>query len=256
VAPFLSAAAPHVAGYRAPAYLSSYVFDGHFIDESLGASLLALAVATTGPLGWLMLAAGVLLLFLAPSARILVPFFAIAATRVRELAQGRIVRAVLAAAVAGQLLLVAFVAERSDAFSLIAGRASDEQYLMKARASITPSRALDASLPADSRTLIIGLNETYWFTHRVRGGGNFDGPRMSRYLEAPTAEALYARLKGDGITHVAVMNIPAATTIAKKLEERNSALTPAAQRTLALTLDHYAANVTAPGSNATLFALH
>lgn len=256
VAPFLSGAAPHVAGYRAPAYLSSYVFDSHFIDESLGASLLALAAATTGPLGWLMLAAGVALFFLAPSARILVPFFAVAATRVRELANSRAVRVLITIAIAAQLLLVAFVVERSDAFSLIAGRASDEQYLAKARASVSPARALDASLPASSRTLIVGLNETYWFTHHVRGGGNFDGPRMSRYLEAPTAEALYGRLKHDGITHVAVMNIPAATTVMKKLEERDTALTPAAQRTLALTLDHYAANVTAPGSNATLFALH
>jgi hypothetical protein len=52
------------------------------------------------------------------------------------------------------------------------------------------------------------------------------------------------------------MNIPPPTNVTKKLEERDTALTPAAQRTLALTLDHYAANVSAPGSNATLFALH
>ena len=36
IAPFLGALAPHVAGYRAGAFLSDYIFDGHFIDESLG----------------------------------------------------------------------------------------------------------------------------------------------------------------------------------------------------------------------------
>ena len=124
-----------------------------------------------------------------------------------------------------------------------------------ARTSFTPVRALDAELPPGSRTLIVGLNETYWFTHQVRGGGNFDGPRISRYLEALTPEALFARLKRDGITHVAVMNIPVASNVAKKFEERDTYLTPSAQRTLAITLDHYAFNVSAPGSNAALFAL-
>ncbi len=256
VAPFLSATAPHVAGYRTPAYLSTYVFDGHFIDESLGATLLALAIATTGAVGWVLLAAGLALFFLAPSARIVVPFLALAAARGRALAESRVLRAVIAVAVVAQLLLVVFLTERSDAFSLIAARLSDEQYLDKARPSVMVIRALDASLPPDSCTLIIGLNETYWFAHRVRGGGNFDGPRLSHYLEAPTAEALHARLRADGITHVAVMNIPPPTNVVKKLEERDTQLTPAAQRALALTLDHYATNVTAPGSSATLFALH
>ena len=255
VAPFFSAAAPHVAGYRAPAYLSDYVFDGHFIDESLGASLLAAAVATTGALGWLLFAAGVVLFALAPSARILLPFFAVAATRVRELARLRPLRVILVIAVVLQLMLITFVVERGDAFSLLAGRASDEEYLRRQRPSVQTIRALDAALPANSRTLIIGLNETYWFERHVRGGGNFDGPRVSRYLDLPTAEALYARLRADGITHVAVIAAPHATNIARKLEERETTLTPQAQRALAITLDHFAANVSAPGSNAALFAL-
>jgi hypothetical protein len=255
VAPFLSAGAPHVAGYRGPAYLSSYVFDGHYIDESLGASVLGLAVATTGAAGWLMLAAGIALFALAPSARILVPFFAVAASQARAATASRALRLLLAGAITAQLLLIVFFTERSDAFSLIAGRATEEQYLIKVRPSFTPVRALDASLPPDSRTLVVGLTETYWFLREVRGGGNFDGPRVSRYLEAPTAEALYARLKHDGITHVAVMSLPPATGVPKKVEERDTELTAAAQRTLALTLDHYAANVSAPGSSSALFAL-
>ncbi len=255
VAPFLSADAPHVTGYRGPAYLSSYVFDGHYIDESLGASLLGLAVATTGAAGWLMLVAGIALFALAPSARILVPFFAVAASQARAATASRALRLLLAGAIAAQLLLIVFFTERSDAFSLIAGRATEEQYLIKSRPSFTPVRALDASLPPDSRTLVVGLTETYWFLRDVRGGGNFDGPRVSRYLEAPTPEALYARLKQDGITHVAVMSLSPATGVAKKVEERDTELTAAAQRTLALTLDHYAANVSAPGSSTALFAL-
>ena len=102
---------------------------------------------------------------------------------------------------------------------------------------------------------MVGLNETFWFQHRVRGGGNFDGPRMSRYLAAPTPEALYNRLKDDGISHVAVFApAPPPTSDAKKLEERETTLTPGAQRALALMLDRFAASVEARG-NATLFTL-
>jgi hypothetical protein len=255
VAPFLSANAPHVAGYRSPVYLSSYVFDGHYIDESLGASLIGVAVATTGAAGWLMLAAGFGLMFLAPSARILVPFFAVAASRVRILSASRTLRLVLAATIAGQVMLGVYVIESTDSFSLIATPASEAEYLTRMRASFKPLRALDAELPPDSRTLVIGLSETYWFDHQVRGGGNFDGPRISRYLEAPTAEVLYGRLKRDGITHVAIMTIASPTSVAKKVEEREMALSVEAKRALAFTLDHYAVNVSAPGSSSTLFAL-
>ncbi len=202
-----------------------------------------------------MLVAGLALFALAPSARILVPFFAVASSQARAATASRALRLLLAGAIAAQLLLIVFFTERSDAFSLIAGRATEEQYLIKTRPSFTPVRALDASLPPDSRTLVVGLTETYWFLREVRGGGNFDGPRVSRYLEAPTPEALYARLKHDGITHVAVMSLPPATGVAKKVEERDTELTAAAQRTLAVTLDHYAANVSAPGSSTALFAL-
>ena len=78
---------------------------------------------------------------------------------------------------------------------------------------------------------------------------------MSRYLDAPSAEALYSRLRADGITHVAVFAPPPPPTRdEKKIEERETALSPAAQRALALMLDHFAASVTARG-NSTLFTL-
>jgi len=252
IAPFFTAAAPHVADYR-HAYLSDYIFSGNFVDESLGASLLAACTLSVGAVAWTLVAAGVALFFLAPSARVLLPFFAIPAARAE--APGRVMRALLVIAIAMQLLLVGWFVDRTEIFSLISGRASDEQFVAKQRPSTTTIAALDTLLPASSRTLVVGLNETYWFTHRVRGGGNFDGPRMSRYLEAPTPEALYNRLREDGITHVAVFApAPPATSDEKKIEERETALSPGAQRTLALMLDHFAASVTAR-ERATLFTL-
>lgn len=252
VAPFFTALAPHVANYRIGAYLSDYVFDGHFLDESLGASLIGTAVATAGLTFWILFGIGVALFLLAPSARILVPFFAIPASRAKI--EWKPFRIAIAIAIAFQLSLVFFFIERDGVFALLAGRDTEEDFLKKTRPSYETIAALDAALPPTSRTLVIGLNETYWFKHRVRGGGNFDGPRVSAYLEGATPEMLRERFQRDGITHVAVMNAPPATAVAKKIEERATALTPAAQRSLAQMLDRYAANV-APQGNAALFTL-
>jgi hypothetical protein len=252
IAPFLSAAAPHLAGYRNP-YLSDYVFGASFVDESLGASLLAACTLSAGALAWILVAAGVALFFLAPSSRVLLPFFAIPAARAQ--ASARVMRVLLVIAIAMQLLLIGWFVDRNGYFSLVSAAASDEQFVAKQRPSTTTIAALDAALPASSRTLVVGLNETFWFTHRVRGGGNFDGPRMSRYLEAPTPEALLNRLRGDGITHVAVFAPPPPPTKdEKKIEERETTLSPEAQRALAMMLDRFAASVESRG-NATLFTL-
>jgi len=252
IAPFLSAAAPHVAAYRAP-FLSDYVFDGHFIDESLGASLIAACTLSAGALAWILVIVAVLLFLLAPSSRILLPFLAIPAAR--SIRPTHLMRVLLALSIVVQLFLIGYFVDRSGAFSLLSASSSDQEFLTKQRPSYATAQAIDALLPADARALVIGLNETYWFAHRVRGGGNFDGPRVSRYLELPTAEALYARLKSDGITHVAVVApAPATTAVAQKLAERDATLTPEAQRILAQTLDPYASNVTSRG-NATVFTL-
>src|SRR5438105_6623778 len=246
IAPFLSVDSPHVRAFR-ELTLGSYIFDGRFIDESLGASLLASLTMTGGLLALAFIAAGIALWMLAPSARLLVPYFAAAAAHARV--ESRIVRAIIAVAVASQLFLAAyFVVDRVGAFDLLSGKTSDADYLRKARPSVNDIAFIDANLPADSRTLVVGLNETYWFGHRVRGGGNFDGPRVSRYLDTPTPEALRARLREDGITHVAIISAP------QKREERQTLLTPAAQRSLAQLLDRYAASVNARGDVA-LFAL-
>ena len=246
IAPFLSADSPHVSAFR-ELTLGSYIFDGRFIDESLGASMLASLTASGGLLALALLAAGIALWMLAPSARLLVPYFAAAAAHARL--ESRIARAIIAIGVAAQLFLAAyFVVDRVGAFELLAGKTSDAEYLRKARPSFNDVAFIDASLPATSRTLIVGLNETYWFSHRVRGGGNFDGPRVSSYLDTPTPEALRVRLNADGITHIAIFSA------VQKREERQTLLTPAAQRSLAQLLDRYAASVNARGDVA-LFAL-
>ncbi len=252
IAPFLGALAPHVAHYRAGAFLSEYIFDGRFIDESLGISIFIACTLATTLLSWVLIGCGMLLFVLAPSARLLVPFFALPAAR--ALPPSRPIRVLLAIAIAVQLFLVAFFTDRTEAFALLSGRLSDDQYLAKARPSTSTIAALDAELPATSRTLVIGLSETYWFWHRVRGGGNFDGPRVSAYLDAGSADALRARLRSDGITHVAVIAAPIPTENESKLEERETTLSDAARRTLSQTLDRYAATVVQRG-NATLFTL-
>ena len=252
IAPFLSAGAPHVAGYRVP-YLSDYVFEGHFIDEALGVSILILCVMMTGRVVHPVIAGAIALFFLAPSSRILLPFLAVpamtAAPRVRRTAA-----VLLGVAIAVQLALLGFFTERSEAASLLTGTASDEQYLGKVRPSYTPVAWLNAALPAHSRTLVIGLNETYWFTRDVRGGGNFDGPRVSAYLSEPTPDALYAKIRREGITHVAVVAAAPSTTVPQKIDERQTDLSPIARRTLSGMLDQYAAAVESRG-NATLFTL-
>src|SRR5438874_2354022 len=160
VAPFLSGLAPHVAHYRAGAFLSDYIFDGHFIDESLGASILIASTLTTGLLPWILIAAAVLLFFLAPSARLLVPFLAVPAAR--ALPPTRPLRAMLAIAIVMQLFLVAFFTDRTQAFGLLTGRLDDQKYLADVRPSTATIAAVDAILPPNSRTLVIGLSETYW----------------------------------------------------------------------------------------------
>jgi hypothetical protein len=218
----------------------------------LGVSVIAASLVTVGTVAWLLLAAAAALFFLAPSARILIPFLALPATSARS--GSRMLRSIVAVAVALQIFLLAYYTHRTRAFSLLAGEVSDEEYVAQQRPSVVSISWLNANLPETSRTLVVGLNETFWFSRRVRAGGNFDGPRMSRYLEAPTSEALRERLREDGITHVAVVTTITPTRVPSKNEERQTRLTAAAQKSLAMMLDRYAANVAAR-DEATLFAL-
>ena len=118
------------------------------------------------------------------------------------------------------------------------------RYLRRERPSYAAIEWLNLQLPARSRPLVVGGTETYWFTHPVRGGGNFDGPRMTRYLESL---ALPEQLRGDRITHVAVIAAAIPTSHEQKHEERQTHLTPAAQQMLVATLNRNARSVTSRG---------
>jgi hypothetical protein len=214
-APFFSTDAPHVVGYRALA-LADYIFEGSFIDEAIGASLVILPVFATGGLALAALALAIALFFLAPSSRILVPFLVVPAVSAAPELRRRVVAAFIAVAVVVQTFLVLWFAARSNAFSLLAGT-TEEDYVRKQRPAYAGVEWLNLQLPPDSRTLLVGHGETYWFTRRVRGAGNFDGPRVSRYLDVATPEALRERLRADGITHVAVVAAPIPTTDEQKV---------------------------------------
>jgi hypothetical protein len=254
IAPFFSAGAPAVTHYRGVA-LADYVFSGTFLDESLGACLLALAPFALGLVPLVVLGLAIALFLLGPSSRILVPYLVVPAASAAPTLQRRVLAVVVWVAVIVQTFFVAWFTARGDAFSLLAGGKSDEQYLTAQRPSYSATAWLNTVLPPDSRTLVVGTDETYWFTHRVRGGGNFDGARVSHYLELPTAEALRERLRRDGITHVAVLSVTAPpTSDERKQEERQTTLSPDAQKVLVRMLDQNAASLMSRGST-TLFTL-
>jgi len=252
VAPFLAAAAPHVAHYRGGAYLSDYVFDPNFIDESLGSAMLMLAPLAAGAIPIALLVCGIALFILAPSSRLLVPFFAVPA--MSAMTDRRWIRWLLVVAITVQTAMVVYLTDRGGAFGLLAAE-SEQSFLVKQRPSFASIAWLNTTLPENSRTLVIGTGESFWFSHRVRAGGNFDSERISAWLDTPTPEALREKLRREGITHIAVITVTAPQTqVVQKIEERQTLLTPAAQKSLSRLLDRYASSVAARG-NATLFTL-
>jgi hypothetical protein len=249
-APFFGTDAPHVSGYRALA-LADYVFEGSFVDEALGASLVALPAFATGLVALGSAGIAVVLFFLAPSSRILVPYLVVPSLTAADALKKRWFAALIAICVVAQAFLVVWFTARGGAFSLLAGGTTEADYLRKERPSHASIEWLNLQLPAKSRTLVVGTNELFWFTRPVRGGGNFDGPRVTRYLESL---ALREQLRGDGITHVAVIAATVPTGNEQKQQERQTTLSPAAQRNLVAVLNGLAGSVTSRG-DVTLFAL-
>jgi ABC-type cobalt transport system substrate-binding protein len=250
-APFFTADAPSVAGFRALA-LADYIFEGTFVHEALGASLLIAPVFAAGAVPIAAAFLGVALFFLAPSSRILVPFLVVPAVSAAPLMKRRIISVLLAIAIIVQTFVVVWFTVRGDAFALLGG-ATEQDYLRKQRPSYAAIEWLNTILPPSSRTLVLGISETYWFTRPTRAGGTLDGPRISQYLDLPAPEAVRERLRRDGITHVAVIAAPPAASDAHTRQERQT-LSPAAQRMLVQMLDRYSVNMTSHG-NATLFTL-
>ncbi len=226
-------------------FLSEYVFGSHLMNDSMGASLLALAPFVTGIVPIALLAAGIALFFLAPAPRVLIPFFIAPAMSAEPAVRARKWAAwILAIAIGVQTIIIFFLTDRSEAFTLLTVE-TEQSFRTKHLTSFASITWLNQTLPSSSRTLVIGTSESFWFSRCVRACGEADSTRVAAYLEAPAAEALREKLRRDGITHVAVL---------QKAEERQTHLTPAAQKTLAMLLDHFTSAVTAQG-DATLFEL-
>lgn len=216
-APFFASDAPHLSGFRQARGLelaASYLFDGRWIDESLGFAAITLAAGTIllrtrealFPL--LVGACGVLVLMLAPSSRVLLPFIVIPAMYGAYALRGslsdraaRRVAAAFAAAASIQLFAASYVTHSYEPWEVLSSRMTDDEFVARARSSASTAREVDASLPPESRTLVIGLQELALFQNDVVGGGNADGPRINALLESSD---LRARLADLEITHVAI----------------------------------------------------
>jgi len=227
VAPFLDAATPAVTGFNTGTsqleLWKNYLYDGTMVDESIGPTLLGLALAfavlqrslagmgITRALG-VMSTLGLLALgTLGAAGRLLLPFACVAgvlgvlalerATAEHPRAQRLVALAVLMSAYV-QLTFAMTAVAQYEPFAPLS--TSDAEIVARERPIARATAFIDAQLPPDSLTLVLGIHESYDFAHRVRTGGNFDGPRVARYLIAESPAALYAKLRRDGFTHVAV----------------------------------------------------
>ncbi|MGA7617596.1 MAG: hypothetical protein WBX15_20715 [Thermoanaerobaculia bacterium] len=227
-APFFSSLAPRLTGYRAgggwPEVVRNYIFDGRMIDESIGVAILIAAMGAVlllalSRLRFAAVAAGAMALLavglgsLEPSSRILLPPLAIVAAagsaaiglRIPTARSARLLLWMMIVAGGFQLLLGIWYASTLDPLRVAFGVETESEYLRTHRRFFSDVEKIDALLPHDSRTLVIGLNEIYWFSHQVRGGGNFDSPRMAEILDAPDAIALRDKLRRSGFTHVMIV---------------------------------------------------
>lgn len=256
-APFFASDAPAVARYRGTASIletfRGYVFDGRFLDESLGVLLIALTFAFLLLVRNLaserfLLASGcgaavvtAILFAMAPSSRILLPPLVVVALAA-VVALDRFLEASSAAAMAaswivvalalGQLFLCGAYVATQKPFTILSGQVSDAEFVATVRPVSLDVVFADLNLPKESRALVVGMNELYWFSHRVRGGGNFDGPRVARMFDGDAA-TVQQRLRSDAITHLVVFPgglRPSAAGV--KSVERGTSLTPAQDSTL------------------------
>lgn len=258
LAPFLGANAPEVSLFRSD--YSGYVFDGALLDESLGIALIALAIGAVAllPAGrflrWSalgLLAAVVLVALSRPSSRLLLPFLVpLAMIGLSGLLQLRQARWALVALAVLQLFVSLVYLERLQPFELMSGRVADDAYLAAMRHPFPSVLWLDSQLPAESRALVLGVQELFWFSKPVRGGGNFDSNRINAYLASPQ---LADNLRRDGITHVAIAGdgLRIGTPPKSRLEqERATTVDSASAINLRETLERNGALLAARGNDA------
>ena len=220
-APFFSTDSPHVTGFRSGDVgdrLAHYVLEMRFIDEALGLALPIMILLglirfrrlepQNRPLFAGLIGAVVILLFLAPSSRILLPFMGCAAllafSGTGVLRGRRLLAGVLVMVGLLQLLLSLFYLSSLQPALYLSGKLSRSEFVSMHRSRHESIHWIDQNLPDASRTLIVGIQETFWFSHSVRGGGNFDGPRIARYLSEGDPSALSRKLRRDSFTHLAL----------------------------------------------------
>lgn len=223
VEPFLSATGGEIARFRWSGSwaetLSSYMFDPRMIDDSLGFVLPGLALAALAlarmmepwrrTVAFLMLAMALVLTLVGPSGRILLPFLFVPAW-IALSALLRAPRRTGAITMAVVLTIATFIQmgvtwlhiDRLDPLRVVTGDVPDEEWVGSHRRSMHLIREGSAMLSRE-RTLVLGVNELFWFEGGVTGGANFDSPLISDYLSLPSNE-LVERWRTDGIEQILV----------------------------------------------------
>jgi hypothetical protein len=224
VAPFLSGDTEGILRFRWTGEwggtLSSYLFDPRWIDDSLGFVLPGLALSSLVMLRSLestwhrltlivFLCGALVLSFIGPAGRILIPFllppalialFSLAAIIPAGVRQ-RLLGGVLIAGASLQILVAALHLAKLDPLPVLTGESEDREWVGTLRHVQPLIESANPILPDDGRTLVLGVQELFWFRGDVRGGGNFDSSLIASYLDAPPDELL-DRLRGDGVTHL------------------------------------------------------
>lgn len=225
VEPFLSATGGEIARFRWSGSwaetLSSYMFDPRLIDDSLGFVLPALALAAlalfrvlepwhrAAALSLLLMAA--VLTLIGPAGRILLPFLvipawvALAALTRREDGAGTLLTAIILVLATTIQMAVAWLhIDRLDPLKVVSATVDDQEWVSRHRRSMPLIRQGNVLLSSPSeKTLVLGVNELFWFDGRVRGGANFDSARISAHLSADP-DALVSRWRAEGIEQVLV----------------------------------------------------
>lgn len=223
VEPFLSTTGEEIARFRWSGSwgetLSSYMFDPRLIDDSLGFVLPALALAAVALFRTIepwrraatlaMLIMTALLTLIGPSGRILLPFLvipawvALEALSRREKGMGEFLAPlVLIVATLIQLTVVWLHIDRLNPLQVVNATVEDRDWVALHRRSMPLIRQGNSLLSSSSaKTLVLGVNELFWFDGRVTGGANFDSARISDHLSG-NPETLAGRWRGKGIERV------------------------------------------------------
>jgi hypothetical protein len=222
-APMFGADAPPLQHFRRGGL--SYIFDPGFADEALGVTmfvvaavgLLALTIAPRERFRTALLIAATLsavaTIAAGPSSRIVVPSLAVAAAGAatvifdsfEQRARTALAVVLIAAAAVQAIFAIAVSATLFRPFDVFFGKQSEIEYLSALRPYSGP-QWVSSVLPPSSRTLVVGLNALFWFERPVRGGGNFDGARVSLFVGRGSPADFRQRLRAAGISHIAVFS--------------------------------------------------